>query len=192
MAALAGDLSRQIMSHSDAARAFRPWWDNLEDSLMYSLVIMGELNLIGNFIKYWKGSQAFLVCDPWNWFLKPRDPLPKTIDHFHSTISNLKYHKNSNMLRYAKFGNLNLKLGDTKSLRTAELLVKVTMWQCTELVANSVVLFYQQNFAQLYKWKELEAWPNFYVECSMLYASKIRINLMEQKMTAYSIDELDP
>ena len=48
MAALAGDLSRQILSHSDAARAFRPWWDNLEDSLMYSLVIMGELDLISN------------------------------------------------------------------------------------------------------------------------------------------------
>ena len=46
MAALAGDLSRQILSHSDAARAFRPWWDNLEDSLMYSLVIMGEFQLI--------------------------------------------------------------------------------------------------------------------------------------------------
>ena len=45
MAALAGDLSKQIMSHSDAARAFRPWWDNLEDSLMYSLVIMGKINV---------------------------------------------------------------------------------------------------------------------------------------------------
>ena len=45
MAALAGDLSKQIMSHSEAARAFRPWWDNLEDSLMYSLVIMGKINV---------------------------------------------------------------------------------------------------------------------------------------------------
>ena len=44
MAALAGDLSRQILSHTDAARAFRPWWDNLEDSLMYSLVIMGKFS----------------------------------------------------------------------------------------------------------------------------------------------------
>lgn len=44
MAALAGDLSRQILSHTDAARAFRPWWDNMEDSLMYSLVIMGKID----------------------------------------------------------------------------------------------------------------------------------------------------
>ncbi len=41
MAALAGDLSKQIKGHSEAAQAFRPWWDNLEDNFMYSFVILG-------------------------------------------------------------------------------------------------------------------------------------------------------
>jgi hypothetical protein len=59
MAALAGDLSKQILSHSDAARAFRPWWDNLEDSLMYSLVIMGKLSSSSNWAqKYQKAIQT--------------------------------------------------------------------------------------------------------------------------------------
>jgi hypothetical protein len=42
MAALAGDLSRQILGHSDAAKAFRPWWDTLEDNLLYAFVVLGK------------------------------------------------------------------------------------------------------------------------------------------------------
>ena len=42
MAALAGDLSKQILGHSDATKAFRPWWDVVQDGIMYSLVVMGE------------------------------------------------------------------------------------------------------------------------------------------------------
>ena len=42
MAALGGDLRKQILGHSDAEKAFRPWWDNLEDGIMYSLVVMGK------------------------------------------------------------------------------------------------------------------------------------------------------
>ena len=42
MAALAGDLSKAILGQSDAAKAFRPWWDVLEDNLLYSFVIFGE------------------------------------------------------------------------------------------------------------------------------------------------------
>ena len=44
MAALAGDLTKQILGQSDAVKAFRPWWDSLEDGIMYALVIMGESN----------------------------------------------------------------------------------------------------------------------------------------------------
>ena len=43
MAALAGDLSKQILGHSDATKAFRPWWDVVQDGIMYSLVVMGKL-----------------------------------------------------------------------------------------------------------------------------------------------------
>ena len=46
MAALGGDLRQQILGHSDAAKAFRPWWDNLEDGIMYSLVVMGKQEIV--------------------------------------------------------------------------------------------------------------------------------------------------
>ncbi len=49
MAALAGDLTKQILGQSDAAKAFRPWWDNMEDGLMYALVIMGE-HSVGDYV----------------------------------------------------------------------------------------------------------------------------------------------
>ena len=42
MAAIAGDLSRKILGHSDAAKAFRPWWDTLEENLLYTFVVMGK------------------------------------------------------------------------------------------------------------------------------------------------------
>ena len=41
MAAIAGDLTQKILGHSDADKAFRPWWDNLEDGVLYSFVVMG-------------------------------------------------------------------------------------------------------------------------------------------------------
>ena len=43
MAALAGDLTKTILGQSDAAKAFRPWWDSIEDGIMYALVVMGKL-----------------------------------------------------------------------------------------------------------------------------------------------------
>ena len=36
MAALAGDLSKQILGHSESTKAFRPWWDNIEDQILYA------------------------------------------------------------------------------------------------------------------------------------------------------------
>ena len=42
MAAVAGDLSKQILGQTDATKAFRPWWDRLEDGTLYALVTMGE------------------------------------------------------------------------------------------------------------------------------------------------------
>ena len=42
MAALAGDLSKAIKGQSEAAQAFRPWWDTLEDNLLYGFVILGK------------------------------------------------------------------------------------------------------------------------------------------------------
>lgn len=42
MTAIAGDLTKKILGHSDADKAFRPWWDNLEDGVLYSFVVMGR------------------------------------------------------------------------------------------------------------------------------------------------------
>ena len=42
MAALAGDLSKQILGHSESTKAFRPWWDNIEDQILYGFVLTGK------------------------------------------------------------------------------------------------------------------------------------------------------
>ena len=42
MANIAGDLTKKIFGHTDADKAFRPWWDNLEDGVLYGLVVMGK------------------------------------------------------------------------------------------------------------------------------------------------------
>uniref|UniRef100_A0A0K2TQZ0 Uncharacterized protein n=1 Tax=Lepeophtheirus salmonis TaxID=72036 RepID=A0A0K2TQZ0_LEPSM len=41
MASLGNALVTKILGHSAAEKAFRPWWDNLEDFLVYGLVMLG-------------------------------------------------------------------------------------------------------------------------------------------------------
>ena len=43
MANLAGDITQKIFGHSEADKAFRPWWDNFEDGVLYGLVVMGKV-----------------------------------------------------------------------------------------------------------------------------------------------------
>ena len=43
MASLADTLVSKVLGHSAAEKAFRPWWDNLEDAVLYSFVVMGML-----------------------------------------------------------------------------------------------------------------------------------------------------
>lgn len=50
MAQLAGDLSKAIMGQSDAEKAFRPWWDHLEDKLLYFFVVMSMVTLPMTFL----------------------------------------------------------------------------------------------------------------------------------------------
>eukprot|EP00093_Oithona_nana_P010782 10782.XXX_386728_386417_1 [CDS] Oithona nana genome sequencing. len=50
MAALAGDLSKQILGHSESVKAFRPWWDNLEDQILYGFVLTGVVLLTMSFL----------------------------------------------------------------------------------------------------------------------------------------------
>ena len=41
MAAIGTALMRKVLGHSAVEKAFRPWWDTLEDYLIYSLVMLG-------------------------------------------------------------------------------------------------------------------------------------------------------
>ena len=45
MAAVAGELSKQIKGHSEGEKSFRPWWDTIEDNIMYAFVILGMITL---------------------------------------------------------------------------------------------------------------------------------------------------
>ena len=42
MASLGAGMVSQVFSHSDAEKAFRPWWDNFKDYLVYALVMLGK------------------------------------------------------------------------------------------------------------------------------------------------------
>ena len=42
MAALGATLLDNVLGHSKAEQAFRPWWDSFEDFLVYGLVMLGE------------------------------------------------------------------------------------------------------------------------------------------------------
>jgi len=50
MAQLAGDLSKAIMGQTDAEKAFRPWWDLLEDKILYVFVCMSMVTLPMTFL----------------------------------------------------------------------------------------------------------------------------------------------
>ena len=41
MATLGSALINKVLGHSDAEKVFRPWWDKLEDFLIYGLVMLG-------------------------------------------------------------------------------------------------------------------------------------------------------
>jgi len=45
MAAIGSLLMNKVLGHSDAEKAFRPWWDTLEDILIYSLVLLGVITV---------------------------------------------------------------------------------------------------------------------------------------------------
>ena len=43
MSSFENDLKKQILGRPKAEKVFRPWWDTLEDYLLNSLVLLGEL-----------------------------------------------------------------------------------------------------------------------------------------------------
>ena len=60
MSSLANALVSQVLGHSDAEKAFRPWWDNFEDYLVYALVMLGkyQINVPSKYCKV-----GVLTCD---------------------------------------------------------------------------------------------------------------------------------
>ena len=67
MSSLADALVSKVLGHTAAERAFRPWWDNLEDYLVYALVMLGKfcndknLNYLRSFYVFEKVYQFLNV-----------------------------------------------------------------------------------------------------------------------------------
>ena len=40
--ALDGEVRRSLLDRNDAEKAFRPWWDTLEDTLLNTLIALGN------------------------------------------------------------------------------------------------------------------------------------------------------
>ena len=41
MAQIGTDLMTRVVGHTEAERAFRPWWDIVEDYIIYALAMIG-------------------------------------------------------------------------------------------------------------------------------------------------------
>ena len=40
--ALDGELRKSLLDRTDSEKAFRPWWDTLEDTLLNTLIALGK------------------------------------------------------------------------------------------------------------------------------------------------------
>ena len=48
MGAVASIVAKSVFGHSDAENAFRPWWDTVQDHLIYGLITTGKLCIFRN------------------------------------------------------------------------------------------------------------------------------------------------
>ena len=46
MASLGDKMVSALFGQSEAEKTFRPWWDNLEDFLVYGLILLGKLDIV--------------------------------------------------------------------------------------------------------------------------------------------------
>ena len=49
MAVVGSALLDKFIGHSEAERAFQPWWDTMEDYLVYGLIMLGMKSTILHF-----------------------------------------------------------------------------------------------------------------------------------------------
>ena len=46
MAALVGaKVASKVFAHSEAEKAFKPWWDKFQDQLIYGLITLGKIDI---------------------------------------------------------------------------------------------------------------------------------------------------
>ena len=43
--ALDGEVRKSLLDRTDAEKVFRPWWDTLEDTLLNTLIALGETDI---------------------------------------------------------------------------------------------------------------------------------------------------
>ena len=48
MGAVASSVAKSVLGHTDAENAFRPWWDSVQDHLIYGLITTGKLGVFRN------------------------------------------------------------------------------------------------------------------------------------------------
>ena len=44
--ALDGELRKSLLDRTDSEKAFRPWWDTLEDTLLNTLIALGNARMV--------------------------------------------------------------------------------------------------------------------------------------------------
>ena len=62
MSSLANALVSQVLGHSDAEKAFRPWWDNFEDYLVYALVMLGKYYVLTKTNRIEETKKTRTIC----------------------------------------------------------------------------------------------------------------------------------
>ena len=50
MGAVASSVAKSVLGHSDAENALRPWWDTVQDHLIYGLITTGKLCIFRNIL----------------------------------------------------------------------------------------------------------------------------------------------
>ena len=54
MAAFVGSIVSQLVNENPASKAFRPWWDNFEEKLIYGLLTLGKSKMCFRVVTFFK------------------------------------------------------------------------------------------------------------------------------------------
>jgi len=83
MAALGTLMLGQVMGHTEAEKAFRPWWDKMSDYILYGMTMLGVILLPTAMF-----SAAPMDC---NRCIKPSDCMAGVQGHYPPNVSEWKY-----------------------------------------------------------------------------------------------------